>query len=56
MVKKLVVLGGIAVTVLAARPKVRGFKPEDGFLRATKIRTTTSFGGEVKPSAPCPEI
>jgi hypothetical protein len=25
----------------------------DGFLRAIKIRSTTSFGGEVKPSSPC---
>jgi hypothetical protein len=34
-------------------PKVRGFKPaeDDRFLMAIKIRSTTSFGGEVKPSA-----
>jgi hypothetical protein len=25
---------------------------EDGFLRVIKIRSTTSFGGEVKPSVP----
>jgi hypothetical protein len=25
----------------------------DGFLRVIKIRSTTSFGGEVKPSLPC---
>jgi hypothetical protein len=25
----------------------------DGFLRAIQIRSTTSFGGEVKPSVPC---
>jgi hypothetical protein len=24
-----------------------------GFLRAIKTRSTTSFGGEVKPSVPC---
>jgi hypothetical protein len=29
-------------------------EPEgDGFLRVIKIRSTTSFGGEVKPSVPC---
>jgi hypothetical protein len=38
------------VSVLATGPKVRGF---DGFLRVIKIRRTTSFGGEVKPSVPC---
>jgi hypothetical protein len=26
---------------------------DDGFLRAIKIRSATSFGGEVKPSVPC---
>jgi hypothetical protein len=25
----------------------------EGFLRVIKIRSTTSFGGEVKPSVPC---
>jgi hypothetical protein len=25
----------------------------DGFLRVIKIRSTTSYGGEVKPSVPC---
>jgi hypothetical protein len=29
---------------------------DDEFLSATKIRTTSSFGGEVKPSIPCPKI
>jgi hypothetical protein len=28
----------------------------DGFLRAIEIRSTLSFGEEVKPSAPCPKI
>jgi hypothetical protein len=28
----------------------------DGFSRAINIRSTTSFGGEVKPSAPCRKI
>jgi hypothetical protein len=42
--------GGVVVSVLAIGPKVRGFKPcrGDVFLRATKIRSRTSFGGEVK--------
>jgi hypothetical protein len=29
---------------------------EDGFLKTNKIRSTTSFGGEVKPSVPCRKI
>jgi hypothetical protein len=29
---------------------------DDGFLKATKIRSRTSFGGDVKPSVPCPKI
>jgi hypothetical protein len=28
----------------------------DGFLMAIKIRSTTSFGGEVNPSVPCRNI
>jgi hypothetical protein len=28
----------------------------DGFLTAIEIRSTTSFGGEVKPSVPCRKI
>jgi hypothetical protein len=49
-----VVLGDVMVTVLLIGAKVRGFKPGwgVGFLRAIKIRNTTSFGGEVKLSAP----
>jgi hypothetical protein len=37
--------------VLAIGPKVCGFKPSqnDGFVRAIKICSMTSFGGEVKP-------
>jgi hypothetical protein len=48
-------LGGLVVSVLATGPKVRGFDPTevDGFLRVIKIRSTTSFGEEVKPSVPC---
>jgi hypothetical protein len=46
------------VSVLAIGFKVSGFKlgQGDGFLRAIKIRTTPSFGGKVKPEAPCGEI
>jgi hypothetical protein len=40
------------ISVLVTGLKSRGMKPGqgDGFLRALKIRSTTSFGGEVKPS------
>jgi hypothetical protein len=36
-------------------PKFAGSKPSEavGFLRAKKILSTPSFGGEVKPSVPC---
>jgi hypothetical protein len=46
------------VSVLAIGLNGRGFKPgrDDGFLRAMKIRSTLSFGWEVKPSAPCCKI
>jgi hypothetical protein len=46
------------VNVLATGPKGRGFKPGrgDGFLRAIKIRSTPSFGWEVKPEVPCRKI
>jgi hypothetical protein len=46
------------ISVLVIGPKVRGFKPDlgDGFLRATKIRSTPSFGVEVKPEASCRKI
>jgi hypothetical protein len=41
-------LGGVVVSVLAAGPKGRGFKTArgDGFLRATKIRSTPSSDGK----------
>jgi hypothetical protein len=47
-------LGGVVVSVLATGPKGCGFKPSkgDGFLRAIKIRSTPSFGWEVKPEVP----
>jgi hypothetical protein len=46
------------VSVLATGPKDRGFKPGrgDGFLRAIKMRSTPSFGWEVKPEVPCRKI
>jgi hypothetical protein len=46
------------VKVLATGPKVRGFKRgrDDGFLRALKVRSTLSFGWEVKSEAPCRKI
>jgi hypothetical protein len=46
------------VSVLAAGPKGRVLKPGRGdiFLRATKIRSTPSFGWEVKPEVPCLKI
>jgi hypothetical protein len=46
------------VSVLARRPKVPRFKPGrgDGFLRVIKIRSTPSFGGEIKPLDPCRKI
>jgi hypothetical protein len=39
-------------------PKFAGSNPEegDGFLRVIKIRRTPSFGGEIKPLAPCRKI
>jgi hypothetical protein len=45
-------LGGVMVSMLAIGPKVRGLKPGqgDGFLRAIKIHSMPSFGGEVKLS------
>jgi hypothetical protein len=39
-------------------PRFAGSNPADdyGFLRVIKIRNTTYFEGEVKPSAPCLEF
>jgi hypothetical protein len=46
-----VVHGGVMAIVLTTVPRFAGSNPEsDGFLRAIKIRSTTSFRGEVKPS------
>jgi hypothetical protein len=46
------------VSVLATGPMVRGFKPGrgDGLLREIKIRSTLSYGWEVKPEVPCRKI
>jgi hypothetical protein len=46
------------VSMLATGPKDRGFKlgRGNGFLRAIKIRSTPSFGWEVKPEVPCRKI
>jgi hypothetical protein len=51
-------LGGVMVSVLATGPNGRGFKSGqgDGFLRAIKIRSTSSFGWEVKPEVKCRKI
>jgi hypothetical protein len=44
--------------MLAIEPNVHEFKlgRDEGFLRTIKIRSTPSFGGEVKPLAPCRKI
>jgi hypothetical protein len=46
------------VSVLAIGPSVCGFNlaEGDGYLRMIKICNMPSFGGEVKPLAPCHEI
>jgi hypothetical protein len=51
-------LGSVVVSVLATGPKGRGLKPGrgDGFVRTIKIRSTPSFGWEVKPEVPCCKI
>jgi hypothetical protein len=52
-----VLLGGVMDSVFATGPKVREFKPGRGdrFLRTIKIRSKTSFGGEVKAVGPMSE-
>jgi hypothetical protein len=46
------------VSVLVTGPKGSGFELShgNGFLRAIKIRSTPSFGWEVKPEVPCHKI
>jgi hypothetical protein len=45
-----VVIGGLVVACLPLDPRFAGSNPaeDDRFLRVIKIRSTTSFGGEVK--------
>jgi hypothetical protein len=51
-------VGGVVVSVLATGPKGCWFKPSQcyGFLMVIKIRSTPSFGWEVKPETPCHKI
>jgi hypothetical protein len=51
-------LGGVVVSVVATGPKGCRFEPGQGdeFLMAIKIRSTPSFGWEVKPEVPCRKI
>jgi len=47
--------GGLEVACWPLVPKFAGSNPAEavGFLRAKKIFSTPSFGGEVKSSVPC---
>jgi hypothetical protein len=51
-------LSGVLFSVRAIGPKVCGFKLArgNGFVRAIEVHSTPSFGGEVKPKAPCRKI
>jgi hypothetical protein len=51
-------LRDVVVSVLATGPKGRGLKPgrDDRFLRAIKIRSSATFGWEVKSEIPCRKI
>jgi hypothetical protein len=53
-----VVLGGLVVICLPLDPRFEGSNAaeNDGFLRVIKIRSTTSFEGEIKPTAQCRNI
>jgi hypothetical protein len=53
-----VTLGGPVVVCLQLNPRFAGSNPgdEDGFLRAIKILSKTSFGGDARPSPPCRRI
>jgi hypothetical protein len=46
------------IAYLPLDPRLSGSNPaeDEGFLRAIKLRSTTYFGGKVKPSAPCRKI
>jgi hypothetical protein len=47
--------GGLVFSMLASGTQVRGFKPGRSrrIFRGEKILSMPSFGGEVKPFAPC---
>jgi hypothetical protein len=49
-----VALGVLMVARLPLDPRFAVSNPadDDGYLRVIEIRSTTSFGGEVKPSVP----
>jgi hypothetical protein len=51
-------LGGVVVSVLTIGLEGRRFElaKDDGFLRAITIRSTPSFGWEVKPEISCRKI
>jgi hypothetical protein len=51
-------IGSVMAGVFSIGPNVRVFKPSrgNGLLRATEIRSKSSFGREVKPEAPCRKI
>jgi hypothetical protein len=53
-----VILGDLVVNVLAIESQTRAFKRgrEQWILTAIKIRSMPSFGGKVKPEAPCKKI
>jgi hypothetical protein len=54
----IVPLGLLVVTVLATKPRFAGsyLAEDDGFFKGDKIRSTTYFGGDVKPSVLCRKI
>jgi hypothetical protein len=54
----MVALGGLVVACLSLDPRFAGSNTaeDDEFVMAIKIRSTTSFGGEVKSSVPCRKI
>jgi hypothetical protein len=53
-----VVLGGLVVAWLTSHPRLVDPNPaeDDGFIKAIKIQSSTSFGGEAKPSVLCRKI
>jgi hypothetical protein len=57
-ITRLLVLNDVMVIMLVTEAKVRGFKPgrRRRIFKGDKVRGTTSFTGDVKPSAPCRKI